>query len=537
MIKKITFKALGALCLGISLFGCTDRFEEFNTNPNGITERELNSSVDVNDLILNNLKTAQRSIYVFTPAWYTQVQQNLNADIYSGYMMTPTPFAGNSNNTTYALVDGWNEFAFDPAYDFVLSPLSTVEDSTKNNASKQDVYAMAKIIKVESLHRVADIFGSVIYTKYKVVNDDGSVDYDTQEEAYNAFFEDLSTAIGILTPLVNNGTNPSELFESADLVYGGDYAKWLKLANSLRLRLAIRISKVAPGKAKSEGEAAIANAGGLLTINADNFDIDLEAANHPLNVFNNEWADIRLGAPLGAYLNGYDDPRLSHYAEPATDGAVAGQYIGIRQGINIDAKPRYQGYSELTTFGNKVQLMNAAEVWFLKAEAALRGWTGAGSAQANYEKGIETSFDQYGEGASFAAYKDDATSKPAQYIDPKAITAGQNDITTGSPYLSTITIKWDDAASDEVKLERIITQKWIAMYPEGQEAWSEFRRTGYPKLYPVIVNNSGGKITGFIKRINFVSSEYATNKFALDRAIQKMGGVDSPGVAVWWDVD
>jgi hypothetical protein len=535
MIKNIFTKTLGALCIGLAFASCTDRFEEFNTNPNGITERDLENTVPLNDLIKGNLRVAQQSIYVFNPAWYTQVQQNLNADIFSGYMMTPTPFAGNSNNTTYALVDGWNLYAFQPGYEFVLTALKKVDSKIAGQAEYNDVYAISKILQVEAMHRIADAFGPIVYRNAGVFNPDGTVEYDTQEEAYDAFFADLSTAIDILEDL--SGDPPSTLISESDLVYGGDYSKWLKFANSLRLRLAIRISKVAPDKAKSQGEAALGNSGGLIAANSESFSINLESYNHPLNVFNNEWADIRFGAPMSSIMNGYDDPRLSHYAEPAEDAAVAGDYIGIRQGINIDAKSRYQGYSALTTFGNKVDLMNASEVWFLKAEAALRGWTGAGDEQTNYEKGIELSLAQYGESASYAAYVSDATSVPAEYIDPKAIEPGQNDIETGDPNLSTVTIAWNDGDSDEKKLEKIITQKWIAMYPEGQEAWSEVRRTGYPKLFPVLVNNSGGKIQGFIKRLPIPALEYATNSGAVKRVFERMGSEDSAGSPVWWDVD
>jgi hypothetical protein len=534
-INKFIRNTIMVIAVAGLLLGCTDKFEEFNSNPNGITEREINSSVDVNDLIVNNLQTAQKFIYVYQPAWVTQLQQNLMGDVYSGYMMSPTPFAGNSNNITYALVDNWNEQAFDPAYDNVMNPIATVEDSTANDPGKKDVYAMAKIIKVEAMHRLSDIFGPIIYTKYRIVNTDGSVDYDTQEEAYNAFFNDLTTAINILTPLA--GTTSSANFKNADLVYDGSYSKWLKFANTLRLRLAIRVSKVSPSIAKTEGEAALANAGGLLVDNSDNFNVNIGTSTHPLNVINNEWADIRLGAPVSSFMNGYDDPRLPSYAKPATDAAVVGQYIGIRQGITIDAKTRYQNYSALATFPSEIQLMTAAEAWFLKAEAAVRGWAGAGTAQDNYETGIETSFTQYGVQSDFAAYVGDNTSVPQQYIDPKALTAGENDIKTGNANLSTITIKWDDAASESVKLERIITQKWIAMYPDGQEAWSEFRRTGFPKLWPNVVNLSGGKIPGFVKRVNLVASEYATNKKAVDRAVEKLGGVDTGGTPLWWDVD
>ncbi|MBT1709859.1 SusD/RagB family nutrient-binding outer membrane lipoprotein [Fulvivirgaceae bacterium PWU5] len=529
------YKFVGALAVSAALTSCTDNFDELNSNPNGITDREVNATVDVNDLILTNLKSGQRNIYVFNPSWQYQVQQNLNADIYSGYMMSPNPYQGNTNNMTYALVAGWNETAFNVGYDNAMKPLTVVEDSTRNKADRRDTHAMAKILKVEAMHRISDIYGPIIYTKYMKPNPDGSVDYDTQETAYTAFFEDLKTAIEILTDL--SGQQPSTAFASADLVYGGDYSKWLKFANTLRLRLAIRISNVAPEKAKAEGEAALANSGGLLDSNADNFLVDIETAVHPLNVINNDWGDLRIGAPLGAIMTGYNDPRLPYYALPASDDVVEGQYIGIRQGINIDEKARYADYSKLVTFGNKIQLMVAAEAWFLKAEAALKSWAGAGIAGDNYEKAIQRSFEQYGVTGSLATYLADDEHSSSEYIDPKAVTEDQNDIKAGDPNLSTVTIKWEEGASAEVKLERIITQKWIAMYPEGQEAWSEFRRTGYPRLYPVIVNNSGGKITGFIKRLGFAQSEYSTNKFALDRIISTMGGPDTGGTPLWWDVD
>jgi hypothetical protein len=242
-----------------------------------------------------------------------------------------------------------------------------------------------------------------------------------------------------------------------------------------------------------------------------------------------------MGAPLESYLTGFNDSRTSKYVLAATDSAVAGKIKGIREGVNIDAKGRYAGYSQLVTFTSQIQLMTAAEAWFLKAEASLRGWAGAGVTQTDYETGVQTSFKQYGLDAT--NYLQDATSTAKPYTDPKAITAGQNDIPAGSPWLSTITIKWDNAASFDKKLERIITQKWLAMYPDGQEAWTEFRRTGYPKLFPVVINNSGGTIstTAFIRRINFAQSERNTNPAGVTGATQLLGGPDNGGTRLWWD--
>jgi hypothetical protein len=516
------------------VFGsCTKKFEEFNTNPYGATEEQLSGDYA---LYVAQLQEAQKTIYCYQPAWVTQLQQNLMGDVFSGYMMPPTPFRGNSNNMTYDLVDGWNVWALNPAYSSsvgsVMNPLSNVEAAAKTQMP--DLYAMAKIIKVEAMHRVSDIFGPIMYSKYKIAGSDGAYEYDSQQEAYNNFFKDLNEAIAILTPLRDKVATPA--FKKADLPYDGNYAKWLKFANSLRLRLALRIVKADAAKAKTEGEAALANPGGLLSKPEDDFNVNIGATTHPLNTINNAWADIRMGAPMESIMVGYKDPRLPKYFVPASDPEVAGQYKGIRTGINIDAKSRYQDYSKLITFPNKIQLMTAAEAWLLKAEAALRGWTNAGSAQTNYETGIKTSFEQYKlENAD--AYVNDATNKPIPYVDPKAITPGQNNIASGSPWLSTITIKWSDADAMEKKLERIITQKWIAMYPDGQEAWSEFRRTGYPKLFPVVVNNSGGKIatSTFIRRVNIPPDEYLTNPLGAQRAAATLGGPDHGGTRLWWD--
>jgi hypothetical protein len=525
-IDKIRSIALIGLLLIYGLSSCTKKFEEYNTNPYGVSDQDLNPD---GALIVASLQNAQKNIYVNSPAWITQLQQNLMGDVYSGYMMPPTPFAGNSNNMTYNLVDGWNTWAWQPAYTGVMLPISKVEPLTKTAAP--DIYAMAKIIKVEAMHRVSDIFGPIIYTKYRQPNSDLGVDFDSQQATYTAFFADLSEAIGILTPKI--GQPASANFTKSDLVYGGNYGKWVRFANTLRLRLALRIVKADATKAKTEGEAALANTAGLLLNTADNFNVDL-GTNHPLNVMNNEWGDIRMSAPMESILGGYNDPRLPKYFVPAVDPVVAGQYKGIRQGINIDAKSRYGDFSKLITFPNFAQMMTSAEAAFLKAEAALRGWTGAGSAQTNYEAGIQRSFDQYGLTGA-AAYYSNAVLKPKPYLDPKAIAPGQNDVLTGSPYLSTITIKWDAAATFNDNLERIITQKWISMYPDGQEAWSEFRRTGFPKLFPVIVNSSGGKIStaAFIRRINMPVAE--ANNPALAAAIATLGGPDNGGTRLWWD--
>ncbi|MEP6928262.1 MAG: SusD/RagB family nutrient-binding outer membrane lipoprotein [Ginsengibacter sp.] len=519
---------------------CTKKFEEYNTNPIGISNQQL--TADYQNLG-GPLKQAQLNIVAASPAWVYQLTQNLNADIFSGYMMTPSAFNNNVNNTNYFMMDGWNGLPWSWAYDNVMSTTAPVLKAT-TDAKYAAYYQWAKILRVEAMHRVSDVYGPIIYTHYGNLNADGSVTYDSQQEAYNAFFADLDSAINVFTNLVNSKSLP--VFAKYDLGYGGSYDKWLKFANTLRLRLAIRINAADPVKAKLEGEKALANSGGLLTTNDDNLFINIGTNDNPLKVINNDWGDIRLGAPLASILNGYSDKRITKYALPATDPLEAGKFIGIRNGVNIDAGSRYSGYSKLIyTDQNNVkyvQLMVAAEAWFLKAEAALNGWTSAGDAQTNYEKGISTSFDQNGI-SDVASYLADATSKAQPYVDPKAINAnydpapGLNDVPVGDPNLTAIPIKWNAGFTNAQKLEQIITQKWIALYPDGVEAWSEFRRTRYPKLFPVVINNSAGKIptAKFIRRLPFASGELSNNTIGVQGAITKLGGPDTGGTPLWWD--
>lgn len=529
MKKKVlifTTLLIAATLAVLSFNSCTKDFEEINRDPFGISNEQL--QIDYK-LVGEPFKGVLQNIYSYTPAWVTQLQQNLIGDVYSGYMMPPTPFRGNSNNMTYDLVDGWNTWPWNVAYGNVMSPLLEAERNAGTDFP--EFIAWSKICKVEAMHRISDIYGPIIYTKFGKLTSDGGVEYDCQSVAYDAFFKDLDAAVATLTPLAQDA-NSRKSFTNFDLVYGGDYAKWVRFANSLRLRLAVRISKVDADRAKAEGEKAISHPLGVITSNDDNFLVTSDGGiTHPLNVMDNAWNDIRMGAPMESILRGYSDPRIGKYFNPSA--IVPGQHKGIRQGIAIAAKSDYEGFSSLVDL-SKIQLMTAAEVFFLRSEGAIRSWNMGGTAQEMYEMGVKTSFAQYGLDAS--SYLNDAASTPAPYVDP---VNAANNVNAGSPNLSTATIKWDEAAGFEAKLEKIVTQKWISMYPDGQEAWSEFRRTGYPKLFPVIVNNSGGKIDTdkFVKRINFPSGEYQTNPTEVAKAVQCLGGADHGGTSLWWDVD
>lgn len=509
---------------------CTKDFEEINTPPLGITEDML--AVDY-FYYGAHFPQMQQSIYhnENNSAWEFQLQQNLIGDVYSGYMMPPTPFAGNVNNMNYALVDGWNGFPFSLAYQKIMAPALAVKMKTLDQNEAIDFYAVSLILKVAGMHRVTDIYGPIPYKGYGLT--DVGIPYDSQEDVYNAFFDDLDYAINELTDFVTQYPD-AKPFTKFDQIFGGDYIQWIKFANSLRLRLAIRIVYANADKAKTEGEAAINNTYGLLG-DGETASVSTDGLAHPIYTICNEWNDIRMGAPMESILAGLNDPRLQIYFSPSE--IVPSAYKGIRNGSEIPSKDAYTPFSKIAeSFVSRttpLQLMCGAEMFFLKAEAKLRGWNVVGTVQELYEEGIKASFSQLG-ATDVDAYINDDTHQPIPYVDP---VDAANNISTGSPNLSLVTVKWDEGADYESKLEKIITQKWISMFPDGQEAWSEFRRTGYPKLFPVTVNKSGGKISTeeFIRRINFPSTEYVNNAVEVQKAVELLGGPDTGGTKLWWD--
>ncbi|WP_428328342.1 RagB/SusD family nutrient uptake outer membrane protein [Mucilaginibacter sp.] len=525
--------ALAIAGLGFTFFqsSCTKDFEKYNTNKYNATDSLL--KIDGEGLGTFMLPM-QLGIYN-SVNYNFQVQENLNADIFSGYMMSGDAGFGSAENHNYNLNTGWNTAPFDIGFGTIMS--NWLQISKRAAVSAPDYLAVANILKVEGMHRVTDVYGPMPYTQFG--KGGFFTPYDSQQTIYTTFFTELDFAIKTLKAYVqaHPGDKP---FAPYDLVYGGDYKQWIKFANSLKLRLAIRISMVDPALAKTEAEAAVNDAGGLIATNADNAYV--QAANgvtftNPLWSVCYEYLDINLGAPMESYLKGYKDSRLSAYfvANPDTL-AIKGTsvYHGIRNGVQLDNSDEYAPASKLNlTKTSAIRFMAADEISFLRAEGALRGWNMGGTAQSFYEQGVNLSFEQAG--AAIGNYLNDATSTEAPFND---IVRASNNVPAGSPYLSTITIKWNEADTYQHKLERIITQKWLGLWPDGDEAWAEQRRTNYPVLMPVVINASQGTIstTGFIRRLPFSQNEYKNNLAEVTKAISLLGGPDNGGTRLWWDL-
>jgi hypothetical protein len=335
-MKKI-FKYLMVSVTAILITGCTDDFIDVNTNPNGITEESL---TQMNNNIANEFQPMFLNVFNVTPAWNYQLQQGLMGDVYSGYMTPPTPFAGNVNNMTYALVDGWNGFPWSDAYNHVLPQALNVLNAVELGGDESGVkfVYLANIIKVTAMHRVSDIYGPIRYTKYNDFATTG--EYDSQEVAYQAFFDELGTAIDGLEAFEGEGQFTP--FDMSNLA--GDIGLWRQFANSLRLRIAMRIVNVNPALAKAQGELALASNAGLM----ETSDMYINTGfSHPITTISNSWGDIRMGAEMESILSGYNDGRMEAYFTPSADASLNGDYKGIRMGIDIEAKSQYGDHAAI----------------------------------------------------------------------------------------------------------------------------------------------------------------------------------------------
>lgn len=517
------------LMIGLMIFtvflSCEDGLGDLNYDQKRITDELLTLDANEGGFQLPGMQLG--IIDVLNVPNYG-MQQFLNADNFSGYAGYPLNIFDNRTNMTYSMVDQWNNQIWRVPATKVLDQWVLMKRKGFDQ-KYPDLFAIATLFKVFAGHRLVDIFGPIPYSLYGTSTD---VPFDSVEKAYSIFFSELSDIVDVLKGFEDDDPDADQIryakFDRSR--FGGDYSTWIKVANTLRLRLAIRISKIDPEKARIEAESAV-NAGGFLTGVDGAFEMNTGTV-HPWQIITENWGEGSLNASLESYLLGYGDPRLSIYAKPATHSEFAGIYKGVRSGPSYE-KGIFLEYSRLNFVGNPyVKLMDPSESLFLRAEGALRGWNMEGTAQEFYEDGIRTSFRYLGAGSAEQYINNDIGTQ-RDYIDP--INEMNN-----APALSHITVKWDENATFDEKLERIITQKWIALYPEGQEAWSEFRRTGYPKLWPVVVNFSNGEVPDgdFIKRIPYPTIiTNVSSASVLDAVESDLGGRDGMFTSLWWDVD
>ena len=532
---KIIVKNIAAVMLTATLLSaCTADFEKMNTDPFGVSDEELKQD---GNYVGSHYVPIMQSIYFNTTGgdWEFQVIQNLNADMFSGYMSTATAFAGCVNNLTYALNSKWNDRCWKYTYEYVMAQSKKAKDKCAEDVESYAAYdAINTVCRVMGMSRLVDVYGPIIYSKYG--ESMTTSEYDKDVDVYKSFFTELATASAQL----KKGISGDCLAFRSDFDgsgYAGDMAKWAKLCNSLRLRLAMRVVKYDADWAKKEAEAAIHDASGLLTADDDIFEITGHSYKHPLYTVANGWGDCVLNASVPSIMGGMGDPRLSKFAKNNKNGKI----VGIRCGVHdLDKYPEYKGTPSnpgivsnlyLDSRDEPAILFTPAETYFLLAEAALRGWYAGGTAEEFYKAGVKSSFAQWG--VSGADTYLESHDHPIDYVDELN---SEYSHAAMSPALSPC---YEDATTNEERLERIITQKWIATYPEGMNAWAEVRRTGYPKIFPILVNDSQGKISTEegIRRLTYTVSEYSTNANNVAVAASYLTpGVDEGSSRIFWDV-
>ena len=567
-MKNCLFKYkshLATAFIGLCLVstGCPDKFEEINTAPKGVDD-SVTDMVDKIQSPLDNIIPPQEHRY--------QLWANLTTDIFAGFMMGVNDFGG-SNNYNYQLRPDHCAQTYDDFYLYVFKYTSQYIPQCKA-LERFELAAMMQIANVAAILPVVTSYGPAQYSC--VLEGSDTYYYDSEETIYKRLFQDLKEAVEWLKDFRDSSPSQDLLddFKRADKVCDGDIDKWIKFANTLRLRIAMQLVKVYPDSQK-EAEDAVRD--GVLT-NSDS-DVVLKSG---LMLFRIEdlWNDTRANANIISILQGYSDPRLERWFATnnadiySTDDELspvvekATKYLGVRQGVPM-TRTEYQGYSKTSRVGIPEQgprpVLRVAEAYFLRAEGMLRNWNmGDGTPESLYNEGIHSAWasvlgDESGWAGTYESYINGfINTEEGGDFDWELFEGGFG----SAPYINyrnqeynyyieengkqvginRISVRWHDEDSPEKKLQRIITQKWISFFPTlSSVAWTEYRRTGYPKLIPIPsdLNYSNGAIDTElqIRRLPFTQSEYRGNTEEVNKALGLLKGPDNGGTRLWWDVD
>ena len=525
--------------LALSLFTACD-FQKVNTNEFELLPEEgLMDGISIGGPIT----AMQKCVFpVGTQADGTSVANryqtayNLAADCWSGYFGQNNNWGG-PNNLNYFLKDGWVASSYTESYSTVVPLWQDLKGKTETQFP--EVFALAQILKISAWHKATDMFGPIPYKE--AGKGLITVPYDSQEEVYKSMFKELSDAIEVLTKYADNGN--SKLLPNADAVYAGDVHKWVVYANSLMLRLAMRVYYADAALSKKYALQAVNHSYGVMKTKDDEAKMErgasLEFKNN-LDVLINQYNECRMGSSMLAYLGGYQDPRLPKFFNTSTVSQAVtvgtyGKYSGVPTGHDVSSNDAFRDSSRpAITSTTPTYWMRASEVYFLLAEAALHGFAVGGTAESLYEKGIEMSFEENGIASSEVADYMSSGLKPSAY----SFHLTNPGVNVDVPAVTEATTAW--SGTDEEKLEKIMIQKWIALYPNGQEAWTEYRRTGYPKLHSAISNYSNGEVDSEvgIRRMRFptnksTSAEDIANLESARKLLR--GGLDKAGTRLWWD--
>jgi len=553
-------KYITIITMACALFfaSCSDEYmENMNTDPSKAVTIDPNAQ----------LTTAQLQTYgdlgmmeIYRNYHYAFTQQLMGC-------WNTTNYGGRHTVDNNEMSRIWTSFYTQPLKNLTDAQYRTAEDSEKVN-----INSVLRIYRVYLTSIVTDTYGDAPFSEAGLGFLEGKFNpkYDTQEEIYNAFFLELEDAVNKIDPAKDKITG--------DLIYAGDVTKWQQLANSLRLRFAMRISNVNPTKAQTEFENALAANGGVITDASS--DALIKYMTIAFSFGQEAYSDYR-GNSLSQLLFGNDpannpsylcstffnqlynsgDPRTFKISRCYYDGLMSAtspdNRVDITQemidkGIAFSPRdpgayswePWPTGYdsdicaalavnnpSVTATMAREVEpklannfqqsdnpgvVMTSAEVKFLMAEAAVKKWNvGSALAEDLYKQGVRAAMDFL--------------------TDNYGCTA-----TTDAEFDTFIQNKGAFGHTDNQKLEAINTQAWILHFTNPAECWANVRRSGYPKLKSPAEYGFGQYLTGGTEipvRLCYPVLESSYNKKSYNEAIERMGGTDNWHILLWWDTE
>ncbi|MEI8113208.1 MAG: SusD/RagB family nutrient-binding outer membrane lipoprotein [Bacteroidia bacterium] len=502
-MKKIFNFCLLALFLTM-VTSCEKGFDELNKSKTSATE--IDPAFILNNAVINS--SVVTLIYEIGV-----VQQIISPN--SG-VLTGANFNQDNRATTD---DNWQSY-----YRNVIRNTKDIIARTKDDPTRSNLMNMARILQAYSFMILTDSYGDIPYEE----GGEGYSSqiffpkYETQQTIYPKIIKELTEASAALSA--------SGRVETADILYGGDVAKWKKFGYSLLLRAGMRLSKVDPTQAQTAVKAAVA--GGVMTQNLENAFVrhDNNYKNPISNTLNStEAANYYLTKPFVDALKTTNDPRLVSIAVrykgatsgtaqvPAAGSTLAADQIGLPMGkdnitagtaATADGLASFYEYSQvdrtrMAKLTAPMFMVTASQTDLLLAEARFRGWITDGTAAQYFADGIKANMDQM-----------------ANFDTKTAVLPADRDV-----YIAANPLK----AGTE--LDQINTQYWISSFLNGQEAFANFRRSGFPALAP---NPFPGKEVAWINRLTYPNSEISVNTANLNAAIS-VQGPDKLDTKIWWN--
>lgn len=589
-MKKTILTAFCAMLAAASLHSCldfdmpTDTFTGGQTDLDPVVYRGKADSIDYRKVISEQgfndamsdlqqyfaqMKTAQYYLrggkdgQTPGPHQYQYVY-NITVDNYAGYLVVPHNFAtglGGSLKSTYA----YNQDYCDGPYGAFLSIKNNIANMINHPTidSIPELKAIGLLIFDYSAQEMVDLYGSIPYVDHKSNKESNPFTFNKMADIYASIVDNLDTINACLKhfdsrPDWYKAGVQSILGQYDVMTQDKSVASWCRLANSLKLRMAMHTVKVQPSVAQKWAEEAVQ--AGVVETTAQELLLDpmMMGYTNPLFEIANNWGDTRLNASFESLLASLKHPYLEYVFDKNSNIVVNSsdpndimqantRIMGLRAGIRMIQGQAYKdnfriAYSSIKNNGEMANaplyLMKVSEVEFLRAEGALRGWNMGGSAQQFYEQGIRNAQVEH---RLMSTYYPNAVDEYMSLEEPVAYKyVDQYDHSYDAESVTTIGVKWNEGDSQETKLEKIITQKYIAAFPYSYESWNDMRRTGYPKQFEVlnVEDGDGSLVQGdIIRKIPLPGRDTSVGMSDITASgIEALGGSDTQGTRVWWDV-